>query len=141
MSALLSRLLGRLPIGWLQLKHNRARLFAAIAGVAFANILIFMQLGFMGALFETSVLAHRSFAADIVLFSADGKNLADIGTLPRARLYQALAVPGVADATPVYIGKLSWRDEVAGETTNFRLVGVDHALAFDLQSDPLHPPA
>ena len=84
MTRLLSRLLWRTPLGWLQLKHNRARLAAALAGVAFANILIFMQLGFMGALFETSVLAHRSFSADIVLFSADGKNLADIGTLPRA---------------------------------------------------------
>lgn len=37
---LLERLLGRLPIGWLQLAHNRARFAAALAGVAFANILI-----------------------------------------------------------------------------------------------------
>ena len=46
MTSLLTKLLGRLPIGWLQLVHNRMRLLSAVAGVAFANILIFMQLGF-----------------------------------------------------------------------------------------------
>ena len=33
MSWLLRRLFGRLPIGWLQLTHNRTRFAAAIAGV------------------------------------------------------------------------------------------------------------
>jgi putative ABC transport system permease protein len=40
--ALLERLLGRLPIGWLQVAHNRTRLLAAVAGVTFANVLVFM---------------------------------------------------------------------------------------------------
>ena len=48
MTRFLAHLLGRMPIGWLQLSHNKTRLAAAIAGVAFANILIFMQLGFHG---------------------------------------------------------------------------------------------
>ncbi len=45
MSRLLQRLFGRLPIGWLQLTHNRTRFAAALAGVAFANVLVFVQLG------------------------------------------------------------------------------------------------
>ena len=60
MTALLSRLLGRLPIGWLQLTHNRGRLAAALAGVAFANILVFMQLGFLGALIESIRLPYKA---------------------------------------------------------------------------------
>jgi len=48
MTRLLARLLGD-AIGWLQLTHNRSRLAAALAGVTFAN-LIFIQLGFLGAL-------------------------------------------------------------------------------------------
>ena len=47
MSRLLQALLGRLPIGWLQLTHSRARFAAALAGVAFANVLVFVQLGIM----------------------------------------------------------------------------------------------
>ena len=38
MSKLLERLLGRLPVGWLQLTHSRTRFAAAVAGVAFANL-------------------------------------------------------------------------------------------------------
>ena len=55
MTSLLTALLGRLPLGWLQLMRNRTRLVAAVGGVAFANVLIFMQLGFMNALFETGI--------------------------------------------------------------------------------------
>jgi len=40
----------RLPIGWLQLTHNRTRFAAAIAGVAFANVLVFVQLGIMNSM-------------------------------------------------------------------------------------------
>ena len=36
MTPLLSALFHRLPIGWLQLVHNRTRLAAALAGVAFS---------------------------------------------------------------------------------------------------------
>jgi putative ABC transport system permease protein len=53
------RLMGRLPIGWLQLAHNKLRLAAALAGVAFADILILMQLGFLGALTERHEHACR----------------------------------------------------------------------------------
>ncbi|MEZ6185419.1 MAG: ABC transporter permease DevC [Planctomycetota bacterium] len=125
MTALLTRLLGRLPVGWLQLLHNRTRLVAAVGGVTFANVLIFMQLGFMNALFETSVILHRSFVADAVLVSADFRSLREANPLPRARLYQALRDPAVLRATPVYLGTLYWTDPETGDTTNFRVVGVD----------------
>jgi putative ABC transport system permease protein len=122
---LLTRLIGRLPIGWLQLMHNRTRLIAAIGGVTFANVLIFMQLGFMYALFETSVFTHRSMQADIVLVSSDFQSLREANPLPRSRMYQALSHPEVRDATPVYIGTTMWTDTDSGDTTNFRVMGFD----------------
>ena len=125
MTPLLTRLIGRLPIGWLQLMHNRTRLIAAIGGVTFANVLIFMQLGFMNALFETSVFTHRSMQADIVLVSSDFQSLREANPLPRSRMYQALSHPEVRDATPVYIGTSMWTDTASGDTTNFRVMGFD----------------
>ncbi len=82
MSQLMGWMWGRLPIGWLQLMHNRTRLIAAVGGVTFANVLIFMQLGFMNALFETSVFSHRSFDADIVVVSSDFRALREASSLP-----------------------------------------------------------
>jgi putative ABC transport system permease protein len=108
-TALLGQLLGRMPIGWLQLTHNRARLAAALAGVAFANILVFMQLGFLGALIESIGLSYRQMNADVIVTASDMNTLADGSPLPRQRMFEALAVPGVAGATPVYYGKIDWK--------------------------------
>lgn len=124
-SGLLARLRARTPLGWLQLRHNKTRLAAALAGVAFADILILMQLGFLGALQETSVLSHQSWNADIVMMAADADHLDDIGAIPRRRLYQALAVEGVAGASAVHIGELAWTDPATEERTRVRVFGVD----------------
>lgn len=125
MTRLLIRLSGRLPVGWLQLQHNRTRLLAAVGGVTFANVLIFMQLGFMNALFETSVLTHRTFDADIVLVSSDFRSLREANPLPRSRMYQAMAVPGVTESMPVYLATMTWTDPATADTTNFRVIGVE----------------
>ena len=66
MTALLTVLVGRLPIGWLQLVHNKARLAAALAGVAFASLLVLMQLGFLGALIASIRLPYAAMSADIL---------------------------------------------------------------------------
>lgn len=126
MTAWLESLLGRLPIGWLQLSHSKGRLAAAVAGVAFANILILMQLGFLGALIGSIALPYNQFQADLIISSSDMNTLADGSPLPRQRMYQALAVEGVRSATPVYFGKLDWK-RPDGSVRTLDLFGVDPA--------------
>lgn len=108
MSRLLARLFGRLPIGWLQLTHSRGRMAAALAGVAFATLLVFVQLGVWGALTGTVALSYAPFKADIVISASDVNTLTDGSPLPRRLLWQALADPGVAAAAPLHIGRLDW---------------------------------
>lgn len=127
MTAMLERLLGRLPIGWLQLTHNRTRLAAAIAGVMFANILIFMQLGFMGALVDSVALPYRSMNADIIISGSDANTLADGSPLPRQRMFEALSVPGVASATPLYFGKMDWK-QPDGSIRTLDVFGIDPSV-------------
>ncbi len=117
MTRLLTVLFGRLPIGWLQLSHSRARLFAAIAGVAFANVLVFVQLGILGALNGTTVAPYKLFDADIMISSADANTLTDGSNVARQRLFQALGTPGVADGAPLYIANLDWQREGGGTAT------------------------
>jgi putative ABC transport system permease protein len=104
----LRRLLGRTPLGWLQLVHHPLRLAMAIAGVAFAVLLVFMQLGFMNMLFDTTVMFHRQLKADIVLVNPAARNLIDVRTFPRRRLIQALGVEGVADGEVMHIAQVNW---------------------------------
>lgn len=117
MTRLLTWLFGRLPIGWLQLSHNRTRLLAAVAGVAFANLLVFVQLGIMGALNSTTTAPYALFDADIMLSSSDANTLTDGSNIARQRLFQALAVPGVADGQPIYIANLEWQRADGGAST------------------------
>ena len=44
----------RVPVAWLQLIHEKGRLAAAVAGIAFAVILMLVQLGFEDALLSSA---------------------------------------------------------------------------------------
>lgn len=111
MTALLARLLGRLPIGWLQLTHSRTRMAAALAGVAFANVLVFVQLGMMGALNGTVGMTYAPVRGDIIISSVDANTLTDGSPLSRRVLFQALSDPEVAAAAPFYLAKVNWTRE------------------------------
>ena len=83
----------RTPLGWFQLRRDRTRLLVAMSGITFADVLIFMQLGFMNALYDTAVLTHNQLDADIVLMSPQARTLDDAKTFPRRRLYQVMDIP------------------------------------------------
>lgn len=123
MTRLLARLLGRLPIGWLQLTHSRGRLAAALAGVAFADVLVLVQLGIAGALNTTIEGAYDVFEADVIVSAADADTLADGSNVARAWLFRALADPEVEGGTTLFVGALPWSRE-GGEAT-LQAYGVD----------------
>ena len=83
----------RTPLGWLQLRHDWGRLVVALAGIAFADLLMFLQLGFQAALYDSNTRLNRAFRR-IVLLSPRALNLQNLSTFPRRRLFQALDVPG-----------------------------------------------
>ena len=106
MNKILSLLFGRLPIGWLQLSHSKGRLIAAVSGVAFANLLVFMQLGILGALNSSTVAPYSLLDADIIVSSQAGNTLTDSDNIAQVWMFQALSVSGVASASPIFIGNL-----------------------------------
>lgn len=109
--AVLARAFGRLPIGWLQLSHSKTRLAAALAGVAFANVLVFVQLGIMGSLNGSVAMTYSPLRADLLVSSSDTRTLTDGSPLARRLLWVARAQPGVAAAAPLYLGALDWTRE------------------------------
>ncbi|MBE9046593.1 FtsX-like permease family protein [Pleurocapsales cyanobacterium LEGE 10410] len=115
----------RTPLGWLQLKHDKMKMLTALAGIAFADILMFMQLGFKDALFTTNTQYPRLVDGDIILLSTQATNFNELYTFPRRRLYQAMDVPGVESAEPVYIGSLKWRNPQTREKTSMMVMGFD----------------
>ena len=97
-------------IAWLQISHQRLRLLAAILGVAFAVMLIFVQLGFQRALYDSSVRWHTALGYDLALISPKATYIVNPPGFPRNRLYQAAGFTGVESVTPVYINIATWRN-------------------------------
>lgn len=127
------QLKNRTPLGWLQLKRDKFRLLTALSGIAFADILIFMQLGFMNALYTTNTQYARKLNGDIILTSTQATNFSRPYTFPRRRLYQAMDIPGIESVEPVYIGSLSWRNPQNKEKTSMTVIGFNpDQPAFDL---------
>ncbi|WP_017714247.1 ABC transporter permease DevC [Prochlorothrix hollandica] len=118
----------RTPLGWLQLRRDKSRLAVAVAGIAFADILIFAQLGFRGALYDSNTAFIKSLNTDIVLVSPNAKNSQNFATFSRRRLYQALDVPGVASAHPLYSRILNWRNPQTQQDTAVQLIGFDPSV-------------
>lgn len=119
-----------IPLAWLLLSRQPLRLLVAIAGICFAGILMFMQLGFRDGLFDASVTVHKLFDADLVLMSPRSMSSISMSGFPRRRLVQTMAHKDVIGTTPVNWNFLLWRNP---ETLSTRAI---LALGFE-PSDPL----
>ena len=97
-------------MAWLLLTRQPLRLLVAIAGICFAGILMFMQLGFRDGLFDASVTVHKLFDADLVLVSPRSMSSISMSGFPRRRLVQAMAHKDVIGTTPVNWNFLLWRN-------------------------------
>jgi putative ABC transport system permease protein len=123
MIGLIQQLQRRTPLGWLQLRHEKGRLLVALAGIAFADVLMFMQLGFQNALYDSNTRVIRAMLADIVLVSPKALNLQNPSTFSRRRLLQAKDVPGVQTSTALYINIIAWKNPQTRLSANVRVLG------------------
>jgi putative ABC transport system permease protein len=115
----------KIPLSWLQLTHEKIRLLIALAGISFADLLMFMQLGFQAALFESSVTIHRNFEGDIFLMSPQTDSIAATKQFSQRRLYESLAIDGVTSVNPVYIGLAVWKNPNIRTTRSILVLGVN----------------
>ena len=115
----------RIPLAWLLLTRQPARLAVALAGIAFAGILMFMQLGFRDGLFDASVTIHKLFDADLVVLSPRTTSSIGMAGFPRRRLVQALADPDVIGTTPVHWNLLLWRNPSTRNTRSILAIGFE----------------
>jgi putative ABC transport system permease protein len=115
-----------IPLAWLQLTREPLRLAIAVAGVAFAVVLILMQLGFRDAMFESAVRYHHALRYDLAMVSPKTHFIVQPESFARSRLYQALGYEGVTAVTPVYLGQQFWKNpDQPSETRTIFAVGID----------------
>ncbi len=115
----------RIPLAWLLLTRQPARLAVALAGIAFAGILMFVQLGFRDGLFDASVTIHKLFDADLVMISPRSTSSIGMAGFPERRLVQAMADPAVQGITPVHWNLLLWRNPESRSTRSILTIGYE----------------
>jgi len=122
-----------IPLAWLQLVREKVRLLIALAGIGFAVILMFMQLGFRDALFDSAIRLHQSFQGDIFLISPQSTALIAMRSFSQRRLYQALGFEDVASVSPVYLDFALWKNPQNRRTRSILVIGIDPAdTVFDV---------
>lgn len=130
-----------LRLAWRQLRHDRARLLSALAGVMFACVLVFMQLGFRAALFDSATSIISNMRGELFLLNPMTVASFRPEPLPRVRAYQTLALPEVAQAVPVYLMQATWRHPLDGSRRMIQVIGFDlDAAAMNFEGlEPLLP--
>lgn len=126
-----------LRLAWYHLVHKRARTTVAAGGVAFAVILIFLEVGLLGGVDRTATMLFDRLNFDLLIASAEYLDLSRAGEFPRSRLAQARAADGVADVIPLAVSAGGWRlpsrtgplgTSPGGEVMSISLLAVPPAL-------------
>jgi len=120
----LKQLLRRTPLAWRQAIHRPMRLAAAIAGVSFANVLVFFQLGLSGGLYDSQKRPLQRLNGELVMVSGRYLYLGEQLNIPRARLTQALGVEGVRNVAPLYLGQTKWLNRETRQQKQALLFGL-----------------
>jgi putative ABC transport system permease protein len=111
-------------MAWRNLLQNKRRTAAALGGITFAVLLVFMQLGFLRAARAGSAMLYESFDFDLALVSRHYESLNETGRIDRMRLIQAAIIPDVRKVAPLSVLNLPWRNVAADQRFSFQVVGV-----------------
>ncbi len=117
----------RTPLAWRQLMKEKTRLLVAIAGIGFADMLMFVQLGFQDSLYDGATQTQRLLQADLVLINPQFQTLFSVQSFSRERLYQALSVDGVASVNSIYIASGQWKNPDTRQNRAILIWGVEPA--------------
>jgi len=96
-----------------------------VAGVAFSIMLMFVQLGFFGAVIIGATQLYDNFRYDLVIVSKDYTFIHAPRSFPRRRLLQAVSHRDVAATHAVYLGSAPWHNRETGLRNSVTLIGVN----------------
>ncbi len=128
---LLSQVFRRTPISLLNFISQPTRAIVSVLGVAFALLLIFMQLGFRGAVGNTATIVYGKLTGELVMRSPDYVHLYEPRTIDRSWMNMVASHPDIEAVDPFFIMLHRWQNppknekcEKAPPDGSFRTVGM-----------------
>ncbi len=89
---------------------NGRRLTRSLAGIAFAALLMMVELGLKDGFVESALLTLRSLDGEIMLISSAKYQFISPAAFSRRQLHEARGVAGVASARPFYVQRGIWKN-------------------------------
>ena len=90
----------RINLALANIRSSLTRTAISVAGIGVAVILIFMQLGFRGAVEDTATTIYGKLDFDLVVRSKDYLHFVDSRTVPRSLVSKVRSVSGVESDFP-----------------------------------------
>jgi putative ABC transport system permease protein len=122
-----SSLRSGVPLAWRNICAEKRRLLRSSSGIAFAVLLILLQLGFRNAFLDSALEVIRKIDGDIFLTSTTKFRFGRKDPFSRRQLYAARAVEGVEGARPIYAEWMtsSWKNPQTHKAYNVQVLAFD----------------
>ena len=120
-----SNILNDLPLAWLQLKRQPVKYLVAIAGIGFAALLMYMQIGFQSGLLTSSTTFYAALDADLVLISPKTVSSGSFSQFPQSQLFRANGYEEVDTVIPMYVTNIVAQELGGKKPTSLRIIGYD----------------
>ena len=72
-------------LAWRQLSRQKTKMITALLGIAFACVLIFVQLGFEGALYDSARAPYKHLTGELVMVSTNFETMYSTRGFARSR--------------------------------------------------------
>jgi putative ABC transport system permease protein len=113
-------------LGWKNLFHDKVRLVVTLTGIVFALVLIIIQFGLFLGFIETSANVVDRSGVDLWIAAAGIPHVNGASPIPERRRFDALSVPGIAQAEPYILLFVNWKLP-SGAQESVQITGFDLA--------------
>jgi len=120
------------------IRHNLPRTLVALAGIGVAIVLMFMQLGFRGAVENTATTLYDRMDFDLLVRSPGYLHFVEPGSLNRSLLDQLRSLDTVGEVRPLLVGLAGWLSPDQQRLRGLMVLGIDpQAPPFEAKALPV----
>ncbi len=120
----------RVFLAWHNTFYNKKRTLAAIAGITFSILLMFMEIGFLDTIRRAASLIYNNMDFDLIMVSHDYEYMNESGRFARGHLVQAGVTPGVDKIMPMDMAIGQWEDIDTEIQSSLMILGMEEDPAF-----------
>jgi putative ABC transport system permease protein len=126
----------KIPIAWRNITHDFRQLLNYLAGISFAVVLMFMQIGFLNAMLDSTVQLLHMLDADIFMTSKlTGSVFDNNEPFSKNRVIQAKGFSGVSSSNYLHLEDKLWKNPETSRTSSMRVIAFNPKEKIFLNSE------